>query len=219
MFFKRKVVKGRYIDHPLGRDQTIKKGLSSEELSLFLKKIRDGTLSSEEREYLIKSFISLVLCIAGRYKVLKPDLEDDLVSEGLRGVIYGIEKAKEKLKDDNIAAWITSNIHRFMTNLIMKDTLIPISPSVISRNKDVVAMISHDLKKTEEISTTNLYKIGELKEEIYHCARDAIDQFILDMRLQGYEDYEIASFLEMGKSTIAKRRIDIKTRYEERNKL
>lgn len=212
-------IRSRHLDHPLGEMNFIK-GFTQDQIEEFVGKIKSGTLSKIEREDLITSYIFLALQVAGRYANLKPWIADDLVSAGLQGIVYAINKAAEKLTDSNLSAWITANIHRFITQTFLNDDMIAVKSSKLRHEmkllgitpKPLVRVSIEETKSTLETTAKDI-DILEMKEEILLASKDSVDKFIIEMKMKGFKDVEIAEFLQMSQSCVAKRRVKIQSRY------
>lgn len=159
-----------------------------------------------DKQKLIKDHIGLAIYIAMRSARKCPRLTDLLINEALYGLVYAVEKAETKVKDGNYTPWIGVYVTRFVQHgyLYYKSfnigkTKVPIYP--LEQNN--VASYNLNLKRLE---------VEEIAKQL---VKDSIDVEILDLRLQGYKNIEIADLLEMSNVEVSRRRNQMKKRYLE----
>lgn len=193
------------------------KKLDEPRLDELASKVRDGTITAEEKEELTGSFIRLTFCIAKSLGGSNHTKVEDYVSCGLFGIAYAIWHAQEKLKDQNIAAWIIYNIKEHIRRFRRRDHSVPVPASTYTKAKREgrplpVAPTVHSLGSHEPCS--ELGNVYELREIIQLCAKDDEDRQIIRLRLQGYKDVEIAEKMGVSKSHVNNKRNAIESRFD-----
>lgn len=191
--------------------------LAEERLAELAVKVKDGSISAEEKEELTGGFVKLAWHIARNLGNCNHDKTQDYFSCGLFGIAYAIKHAEQRLEDQNIAAWIIYQIKAHIQRFRRTDHTVPVPPSTYSKAKREgrplpVAPAVHALGQSEPCSTIpNVY---ELREMIYLCARDDEDREIIRLRSQGYNDVEIAQQTSIPKTRVNDKRHAIERRFD-----
>ncbi len=210
-------VRGLSIQHPLGSNPAIPKKLSPERLAELTKLLRSGEMTFQERDELAKGFIRVALSIAA--KMCRHTRDDEIASAALFGVVYALDKAREKLKDDNLQAWIISCIISHCRRFRARDHMAPVPPTtyLVRAKKGLKThnIIFVDVKNPgEDRYFKSRIATSAIKETLDLAAEDDMDRQIIKYRLEGYNDREISVKLGVSNSLIFKRRSGIETRYE-----
>ena len=244
---KRKKVRGKSIHSPLG-GYKIPTQLPEDRLLYLVTQLRAGLATQEEKDELYKGHIRLAIEITARYAGYVPNQIDDLVSEAMIGVAYGINKAQEKLIDNNVTSWITSNVHRFVHDYITRLPTVRIPKNTLTRSKETIVLpkTRHYAKlESKEPSNNNHYdpeytapkqirkgrntlrtvyhteeplqKIREsleaaIAEEI-NFKRRKMKSIIMRLRIDGYNDREIAEIMNVSTGYINQMRSDVEQAY------
>lgn len=223
------------IQHPLGRDVSIPKRISEDRLSYLTRGIRDGSITTEEREELGRGFIRLALKIAAGYAARNPSKGEDYSSAALFGIAYALKTAREKLRDDNITGWVIANIRRFIRRFWETDHIVRVPSTTYHKAKvdgrdlgklSVHVVDNRELCAGEGVRASLFYhrvrmksagSIYDLKEIIQLSAKDDRDRLILKMRGEEYTDGEIASHLGISTSYVQRKRVEMEARFDRLN--
>jgi DNA-directed RNA polymerase specialized sigma subunit len=231
---------GVSFQHPLGSDPRFpRNGLTPERLLELTKKLRLGIETASDRQEIAESFIHLALAIAGRYATPTRRKLDDFVSCALFGIVNALNKAKEKLQDDNLKAWIIGNIHGFCKRFRTMDHIHRVPQTTNSNRKRqgkeiipfkaTVLFSELEYDKSSETSESGIdnkkifFDIADKHDEIaesdvrellYRVCDDEVDRQIIDLRIEGYVDQEIADILQRSLIFVYRRRAIIQNRYE-----
>lgn len=95
----------QHIVHPLGKTSAVDPCRQDALVS----KLRDGSITKEEREELASGLIKFVISLAACYY----GDSDELVAEGLFGLTRALELAPKKLKDNNIIPYLARWVHKY----------------------------------------------------------------------------------------------------------
>lgn len=221
--------------HPLGQDESCpKNGLPRDRLEELVKKLRAGMISKAEYDELAKSYIHMALAIAGRYAAPSGRKLDDFVSCALFGIVKGLANARDRLVDNNLDAWIAASMHgvcrRFRTTdhvvcvpqttnatrKALNKELIPFLATTLFSDSVEENEANHQFIKFEPVQEQD--HTDDVKELIYLSASDDVDQEIINLRMEGYTDVEVAARLQISRSDVLRRRHVIENRYDRLNK-
>jgi len=172
--------------------------ISPEEVEEITIRIRSGETREDDLDRIILGHLRLSISIAAKYaKCLKED-HHILVAGAFYGVVWAVNKAKEKLIDNNMTGWIVSNVNRFVYEEYKKN-----------RPKKAPSK-----RKSYTYDQSPEFEIQEIIDKI--CKSDT-DKEIMTLRMQGFKDKEIASKLKRSKIWIAVSRKKIKQRFKQLN--
>ena len=163
-------IKGLGLEHPFGVGIPVPNQITKERTLELTKLIRSDCATQAEKHELALGFMRLGLSIAARYSRRIPRKARDFVSCAMFGIVYAIDKAPQKLVDDNMAPWISANINRFCHRFMCSDHVIPISATSFIRKR----------KEGKPITPIKLTQISDeeyrngLHGVQYHC--DAVDK-------------------------------------------
>ncbi len=204
-------LRGISINHPLGKspDQ-----LPEDELLELTRRLRAGDESTHEA--INASHTKIAISLASKYARLAPHLADELVSEALFGVIYAIKAAREKLVDDSITPWITSNVHRFLHRFLSRNArTVTVPYSTLWRRRAAGQTVNipmpRDLPESLVDRQSSMFELHDMLEQ---AARTQLDRTILSLRGIGKCDREIAEGLGVTKSYITRKRSELRARFE-----
>jgi len=116
----------------------------------------------------------------------------------------------------NPKGYIISTIKFAIHRLRTKDALIPIPTWYWRHQKDHGNEVLIPICPVADADRPVEDRSDLMMEEIYSCCRDEKDRAIIDMRAEGYTDYEIADMIGMPRITVTYRRNKIKDCFEGR---
>jgi len=221
------------LKHPLGNATN---SVTPERLTYLIGRLRNGCITQIEREELGCSYIKLALRMAARYSRQRPEKGDDYASAALFGIAYALDRAKEKLYDDNLTAWVIVNIRRFIRQFYEKDHLVRVPATTYSKAKKqgrelrtVTAVVMDEreidsgnnekhLSKCYKIRSTIAGGFLALKEMLGLSAKSDRDRIILEKRSQGYTDAEIGQQLGISTAYVHRLRKEMEDRFDRLNK-
>lgn len=213
MILSHRTIRPISVNHPLGKDPSIPFKIEPERLLELVKKLRSGDESVIEE--IVRGHIRLAIHIACRYTRLAPNKGEVLISEAFYGIMHAINNVS-KMVDDNITPWITSNIHRFVYKFLSTDFLVPVPISTIRLKKlqktPLFIRSVEDIAQHEPSITVSM--IVEVKELIMKAVVTENEKIFVEMRIDGFQDTEIAARLNVTESCIANYRNNIRERYE-----
>ncbi len=208
------------IQHPLGNDPTIPKWISELRLLELTKSLREGRITFTEREELARGFIRLALKIAASWANNRPQKADDIASAALFGIVYALDKAREKLIDDNLTGWVIAAIVSHCRRFCAQDHLavVPAKTYHTRQKKGLstptLTIVPIDFREIEKRCYTSTGTVHEIKEMLKISAKDDRDREIIRLRIQGYDDREIGAKLNISQQAVHMRRKDLESRYQ-----
>lgn len=152
---------------------------------------------------LIKSHMRLGCMIAGRYVRIGGN-SDEMVSAAMLGVCEAVNKIKKNgLEHENITGYIIHYIHRFCSEVLRKDTVVPMPRGKIAR--PVLSLLDTGEKDFDIIEFEDtLEKIIETEQE----------SKVITLRRLGYTDKVIAEKLDISQTSVTKIRHKLLKRYQ-----
>lgn len=221
---------GVYINHPLGKDDTVPDSLPEERVLQLTKKLRSNQILKSEFDELARGYIKSGIKVAGKYARIMPNKTEDFVSCAMFGIVWALERGKERLTDDNLSPWVISCMHRFCQEFLQEDSTIRV-PSRTRRQKSIetvktvnfggfqAEMDYDDLKgiytkkiikpeaKPEEVSL-------ELKDALFFVATTEEDSQILRLKAEGYTEIEVGSLIQKSQTYVSRRIATIRERFD-----
>lgn len=218
MLFAHKTVRGVSINHPLGKDDGIPQKVDDDRLTELVQRLRAGDESVHEE--IIRGHIRLAINVASRYARFSPAKGEEIASEALYGVTYAVKKARAKLVDDNITAWIVSCCHRFAYRFLCRESMVPRITIWKRKQRGLTTEVKGvvPLPPSNHLPAKYQQTSMEVMELITMSAESDLDREIIDLRSQGYNDREIAEKLRVSNSYVARKRAEIRERFEELEK-
>ena len=139
--------------------------------------------------------------------------EAEYVSAAYYGIVWALANAERRSVVD-MFPWIRANIYRAIQKHRMFDHLIRIPAE--SQRQARLRGSPIPLPQFEELTDIAVMPSNtvEVMELLSKSAEDQDDQTIINLRIEGYNDPEIARKLSRSVSYVHKRRILIKIRYE-----
>lgn len=189
-------IMGQGYQHPFAR-QNLARPLSNEEK---IEAFEVGDWLS-----LIESHMRLGCAIAGRYVRLGGN-SDEMVSSAMLGITVAVDRVKRGLLGhDNITGYIIHYIHQHCAEALRLDCVIPVPQH--NDSKIVVCPITNDSIEATET------RMGELYDILEHITHTEIEKEVIFLRQQGYTDSQVASNMNICKSTVTKTRKRLLERY------
>jgi RNA polymerase sigma factor (sigma-70 family) len=181
-----------------------------------VRKLKTKTITRIELDDLSQKFFPLAQNIARRFA--PRGREDDYVSAGYFGISHALLHAADKMYDDDLEKWVKSCIYRFIRRHVVTDHLVCVPNTTLrdaqERGEPIAHMKRHSLGPEAEVPRkTNRYEA--LKEALETVAVEYLDRQIIELRLEGLTDEEVAEKLGKSKSDIHRRRMRLKARFEE----
>lgn len=152
---------------------------------------------------LTKSHMRLGCTIAGRYVSVGAN-SDEMVSAAMLGICTAVDKIKKKgLKHDNVTGYIVHYIHQFCSEVLRKDTVVP-----MPRGKKVRPVLS--LLDTGE----NDFDIIEFEDTLEKIIKTEQEGEIITLRRLGFTDAAVAEKLDISQSRVIRIRHDLYKRFQ-----
>lgn len=185
-----------------------------------IKECNDGP----SKERLILGFIRLAFDVAARYASKFSKRSEALLSGSLYGLVWAVNKIQQKLVDDNVERWITVCCHRFVYQALIEESRFrvgsracrkPIEIIPLSKGCSPRASRIFDYSYTGERLTAHMSRLSilEIRELMDLVTKDETDKRILDLRLEGHKNVEIAGKLGITEKQVCIRRSRMKKRY------
>jgi hypothetical protein len=185
------------------------------------------------REKMVLANLPMVATKVNMFLDNRPEwgyLFDDLMSEGIIGLVQAVNKMANPDADDGVAGanptgLISIYIYHRLGELIDKEVTMRI-PARTRRRKSAAG--KELLVPTKESSLTSRYTFEiegltdprsmiEMMDELYGCCETAIERRLIELRIEGRKDDEIAMTLGLPKTTAYMMRRSIYARFLERN--
>ncbi len=194
--------------------------------------VYDRLVNGDEsaRDEMIQGNMALVVVRVEAYLRQSPQyafLRDDLISAGLVGLCEAVDAMQKRgrVKSANPTGYIYTAIDNHLTETVDEESTIVVPHRTQKRAREednpIVCPRAVGAKATEScfsrLSTADVSAGHELKDEIMACCRDDVDVKIVEMRIAGHTDSEIAEAVGLsGHQTISRRRKKIFARLKER---
>jgi DNA-directed RNA polymerase specialized sigma subunit len=230
-----KFLKTARLQHRLGSDPSIPRGIEPSRLEYLVVRLRSCEATTEERHELAVGHIRLGLAIAASYNVKcrreggdKQTRGEDLASVAMFAITLAIDRAPEKLKDNNITGYIISTMKGLMFRFIVKDKVVRYTEHahVLARRagKKLPKIEAEELNdenpkvrrgiRRAPFSAPPDNRLRAIRERLSLCVDDERDERISEMRLQGYNDREIGEVLGISAQSVSKRREAMAARFD-----
>jgi RNA polymerase sigma factor (sigma-70 family) len=223
-------IRTKYFEHWLS-SQDLPQPIPPGELKELVIRLKDG--DDRVIDTIIEGHIRLATSIAGRYLWKHPLRVDDIVSAALVGVTQAVHWARERLKDYNITPYITTTVHRHISDFLEKDQLIhvgrqyirsrggyqafsEIDPKIFKFARPFTVDTGDEENPREEVDPSLAVEDStaamDLAEAIEYLQLSEDDCTILIMKSEGYTTHEIGAAIGKNFRTVSWRFNQIKGR-------
>lgn len=186
----------RSVIHWIG-DKNLPGKLEDSELQAIAAKVKLGDRAAGEK--LILHHIRLGMAKVAEFAGSYPNKTEELVSGMLWGLVRGTTLIEQgSLQHDNVTAYLMSHVIGSLKKTITRDRLVPRCRQIKMRDR---------VTKSEPTS--------DLKELIKLSIQTEQEQRIIDFRLAGWNDPEIAEMMGLTKGRIQQIRSKVKDRLQE----
>ncbi len=196
--------------------------LEPNDLTALLKRVRENDNAAIEA--MILHHVRLTISIVNRYiaNYSCRYLDDDLDSAALAGLITAVNNvANGKMANhDNIGGYITDYVNHALQKCMRHNSTVYF-PRDAERKLilPLTEKLGHwEIGKDNSKIGTNPEKTSELLEELNIITTTTLEEKILKLRGEGYNDSEISTRLGLSRLAIQRIRSKLKTRYQKREK-
>ncbi|MEE9548718.1 MAG: sigma-70 family RNA polymerase sigma factor [Nitrosomonadaceae bacterium] len=189
-------IRGQSYKHPFAQ-QHLAKPLNDEE--------KIHALKTKNWHLLIESHMRLGCSIAGRY-VRLGGKSDEMVSAAMLGITVAVDRFKRGyVLHNNVTGYIINYIHQHCADALRMDCVIP-----VPQHNDT-KIITCPITDKRMLATGP--RVPEVYEALEHITHTEVEKDIVFLRQQGYIDVEVASILNISRSTVTKTRKRLLERY------
>jgi len=129
----------------------------------------------------------LARCVASKYFEMNPTKKDDIISIAYLTLIRCV-KERATMYNDNLGARINRKVRFAVLRFLIEDQAVFV-PACTKKSINVISLSNGE----EEIQIASRETISiDLKERLEKVAHTDLDRKIIDLRIQGYRDHEIA---------------------------
>jgi RNA polymerase sigma factor (sigma-70 family) len=155
--------------------------------------------------------MAIAMQIVGRYVTVKGRFDDEWVSVAFLAVVQAVKRAQHTLINDNITPYIISAVHSALSEFMAEDRVIPIPYSTLRRNKLQPPTITN--KGDAEIFSHEKQIVA--RELLESACITPVDRKIIDMRVRGYTDSDIAKAIGISRQYVQTIRAKLEKRIKE----
>lgn len=204
MYLGNRKAKTKGYEHYLGSQNL---PVPEKDISQIVQDYRDG--NSHLRDFLVNNHMRLAMDIVGRYHGKGYQDVDELVSVAMLAVVDAVDKAAERLHDNNITGYVVSNIHYAIYQHLAEDSTIRVPKRSQERGHSVKVSSLEQEPPQSDLRNRLIY--DEMKERM---CKTRSDREVLDLTEKGYNDVEIAKLLQVPRLTIYKIKMKMKGRLD-----
>jgi len=163
------------------------------------------------REKMIHSNMGLVISQADHFLVFLPQfkhLRDDLISNGLVGLVDAVNKMSEEVPGANPTNLMSLSINSALGHAVQKEETIHIPNTTKRRRKKEGQPIkphervtSFDDSNMDQMFSYDPRPMRNLRETLDSCCENETEREILRLREEGHVDREIADILDLPLTT------------------
>ena len=178
--------------------------VSDETKTALLEQIKQNPSDQTLKELMFNYHVRIIIGIVGKYikRLGHKQLSDDLLEEASLATVLAINKFISVCIDDNITAYIVSHVHTRLCNFLRKERY---------RSRPLRTDNNLSLNKYPQPYRGNRVEDNEIITKIYNrLNRFKQEQQVFTLRLEGYNDVEIASMLGLSKAWVGQIRKRIK---------
>jgi len=178
------------------------------EILKLIERIKEGDQDAENR--LFYGYFRFALFIAGQYAMRIRSLMDDLAQEAQIGLITAIRDIPTKLKENKyLTTYLAQKIHGRLYAFIRKQFKRVIYDTTITEMGTIVVKLKEYRKNRSR----------DMFQEIRDYLKDKREEEIITLRLEGYNDVEIAEKIGLTKMRISQIRREIGKRIDKNDLL
>lgn len=186
-----------------------------------LKLIREGSV--EAKNELILGHVRLAVSIVDRYignfgcKFLDEELDDAAIV----GIVVAVNRIEQgHLKHDNVTGYIVMFIHNHVSSYLRKSFIVPMPRGHPYKRNISIHSSRNDRDKNYDpwARDTNPGALLEVKDLIDCSIRNEQERRVVDLKIAGYTDKEVAKIMDMAQVTVFRIRQTLKTRFERLNR-
>jgi DNA-directed RNA polymerase specialized sigma subunit len=179
--------------------------------------LRGGEISEDERQELGGYFIEVAFNIAKRFGRRRPSSLEDFQGAALFGIAYALNHAQTKMVDNNFPGFVIGCMTRFVRRYYETDHIMRVPSTTYHRalkeGRTIKVPKVERLELSHKAYSENPMKILETKEILQMSVTDDCERTILSMRMEGYNNREIAQKLKVSVSYIQRKRSYISNRF------
>ena len=161
------------------------------------------------REELINGHLRLIMKLASIYSNWQPHKAKDILSVALVALIEAVDSRSE-VKDGNLGAWISSKVQFAIRDYLGSDHVIPIPKTSYHRHKELGLIrtpvsldctVDHSIVDEDTITSNRIQPEArpevsiELRDILSQLPADGLESKIIILRMQGFNDREVAEQL------------------------
>lgn len=199
--------RGRAIQHPFYKLE-LPDAIAEEEKPELILEIRAGNVAAAH--YVILSHVRMMLSIVGRYMACldNQSKSDDLVSAAVEGLCHAVGKIKEDgLPHDNLTGYLVETMHTYISTAIERFPTVRVPGRSKRRHqKFLPTPVTSELTDAvieqhfdRRINSSSQMEADEMVEKIVQSPRE---RAIIEYRIEGYKDAEIAKLIGLGTTTV-----------------
>lgn len=177
-----------------------------------LKLVRKG--NTEAKNELILGHVRLAVSIVDRYIIIyscrhSDDMLDSAAIEGLTVAVNRVEQGH--LKHDNVTGYIIKFIHNYISECLRK-----LPPVYTPRGHSYPRYVGAEMLEIM-VQEDNPHALIVVKDLIDCTIRNERERRIVDLRIIGYTDKEIAKIMDIPQVSVFRIRQTLKQRFERLN--
>lgn len=210
--------KGRAIQHPFYK-LILPDAIPDDEKPGLISEIKGGSIGAGHR--VILSHLRMTLSIVGRYMACldNQSKSDELVSAAVEGLVSAVNNIRENgLPHDNLTGYLVENVHTYISTAIEKFPTVRIPGRTKRRHKGkfvtpTTAELTDkviDQHFDRKISQSSQIEADEMVEQIVQSPRE---RQVIELRIEGYKDAEIAKLIGLGTTTVFVIRTQLQERF------
>ena len=192
--------------------------LEPDDLMALLKRVREN--DNIAIETMILHHVRLTISIVNRYITTYSCryLGDDLDSAALAGLVKAVNNVAngKMINHDNIGGYITDYVNYALSKCMRHDSVVYFPRD--AERKAILPLAERRLILSVSDTIGGYGEVNEVIEELSTITTNTLEEKILKLRGQGYNDSEISTRLGLSRLAIQRIRSKLKTRYQKREK-
>jgi len=200
--------RGRGVVFDFFRTATLPQRLTESKLEALVVRLRQG--DTGVMDDIVKGHMRLAMQIVSRYhaKIGIVDLCEDLLGEAFLALVHGCRAAQTRLVDNNITPYLISKVHSAISNYLANAKTISIPRTTYNKYN---GMLKPPKVEPLQDKASNQDIVSEVigEELSLRCCTNPMQRDILQRRLSGESDMDIARVAGVSRSTITRLRQQI----------